>query len=923
MDGYRRDGTTFKVNLALRRLPRFTCLPGQSRPVRQHHAPVAGRARGDGGDARGVRRRQGGRAAAISRPSSGTCTPPSIPRCATRDGHHNSALFVQWVPYELSGSTWEAEEERYVRHLLGICDRFAPGTSALVADTFALTPKKIEQHFGITRGHIHHVDNSFGFADRLPYVTPVAGALLVQRRLPPCRLGDRRGRPQCCRARASRSRGAVLVGFPRFALPIITQATHIPAHAPRARRDPVTRWKETSRSTALAFVAGGQIGEANARYVALDAAVGPWRWMQGPHAKVQYESLSELVRGEAATLAPAPYLSRFQRGSQVLEIRLERLDGGEALALIHDVTSDLRRQREMQQQREALLHEERMHAMGVLASGVAHDLNHALNVIALRVATLRADPHFSSARRSLDVLTRVVGDAARIIARLQDLARRRRDRPTDPLDLAAVLTGAVEMARTEYDAAHVRIEADVPPLPLVRGSAAELAHVLGSLLLHAREQISAGGLVSVHAREDRGRVVVTIRDSGEGMREEDLARLFDPFSGVAGESALGLSVAWGVMSRLGGSLQAHTRRGEGTTFTLVFPLAAPPRLEPPRAAARERRRGRILIVDDEQDNLDVLREIPRAGGPGSARGAPGAGGAGALRLRRALPPRPLRRGHAGDERLAGGAGDPADRSRHAGVDADRLGQRDWRVRSAAQARARGAGKTARPRSAPLRARQRARADGAGERGSRALIRCPQWPGFTFRHQRESPLSECEPLVRFRGVCAASGIAAARIDFVRLMGVHVRATEGALMPARRGLGFVLAAVTFLLAAAAQARITKIQITTTESPTFGGYSLAGRRPVREDRRHRLRRGRPARPEERRHRRHRARAAQRARQRRVLVRLLHPEADRSRKGAHKVMYEPPNRGRKTWTRSAAHAGGNDPGLDHRPGGAGATRS
>ncbi|MFI5289875.1 MAG: phytoene desaturase family protein, partial [Polyangia bacterium] len=90
-------------------------------------------------------------------------------------GHHNSALFVQWVPYEIAGSSWEAEEARYVERLLSICDRFAPGTSDLVVDTFPLHPKKIEQHFGITRGHIHHVDNAFGFSDRLPYKTPIDG----------------------------------------------------------------------------------------------------------------------------------------------------------------------------------------------------------------------------------------------------------------------------------------------------------------------------------------------------------------------------------------------------------------------------------------------------------------------------------------------------------------------------------------------------------------------------------------------------------------------------------------------------------------------------------------------------------------------------------------------------------------------------
>jgi signal transduction histidine kinase/ActR/RegA family two-component response regulator len=378
---------------------------------------------------------------------------------------------------------------------------------------------------------------------------------------------------------------------------------------PPATRDPFARWSETSRRTALAIIAEGEIRDVNPCFSELNAGRGSWSWLDGPHARVRYDDLPHLVRCEAATLAPAPYLSRFERCGQVVEVRLERLDGSEAIAIVHDVTSELRRQRDLQREREALMHEERMHAMGVLASGVAHDLNHALNVIALRVATLRVDSQMARTRRTLDVLARVVGDAARIVARLQDLARKRRDRPTDALDLAAVLTGAIEMARTEADTANVRIEADVPPLPLARGSAAELAHVFGSLLLHAREQMPEGGRVQVKARVDRGRVLVTIRDAGEGMSEEDLARLFDPFSGVAGETALGLSVAWGVMSRLGGSLQAQSRPGEGTTFTLTFPLAAPPRHKPVQAPPGERHTQRILIVDDELDNLEVLREV--------------------------------------------------------------------------------------------------------------------------------------------------------------------------------------------------------------------------------------------------------------------------------------------------------------------------
>ena len=174
VDGYRRDGTTFKVNLALSDLPRFTCLPedrgqfGSTMHLLPDEPEVMGAMREAFADVKAGR---------LPRFPTiewyvHTTVDPSLRDAA---GHHNSALFVQWVPYELKGTTWEAEEERYVRHLLGICDRFAPGTSALVADTFPLTPPKIERHFGITRGHIHHVDNSFGFADRLPYATPIEG----------------------------------------------------------------------------------------------------------------------------------------------------------------------------------------------------------------------------------------------------------------------------------------------------------------------------------------------------------------------------------------------------------------------------------------------------------------------------------------------------------------------------------------------------------------------------------------------------------------------------------------------------------------------------------------------------------------------------------------------------------------------------
>src|SRR5438132_8475665 len=174
VDGYRRDGTTLKVNLALTGLPRFTCLPedrGQFGST-MHLLP-------DEGEVMSAMRTAFADVKAGRLPDFPTIEwyvhTTVDPSLRDAEGRHNSALFVQWVPYALRGTTWEAEEARYVQHLLSLCDRFAPGTSDLVVDTFALTPPKIERHFGISRGHIHHVDNSFGFADRLPYATPVQG----------------------------------------------------------------------------------------------------------------------------------------------------------------------------------------------------------------------------------------------------------------------------------------------------------------------------------------------------------------------------------------------------------------------------------------------------------------------------------------------------------------------------------------------------------------------------------------------------------------------------------------------------------------------------------------------------------------------------------------------------------------------------
>ena len=173
LDSWTQYGTTMKVNLALTDLPVFRCLPERRG---QHGATIHLLPQDDVLESL--------RQSYADVKAGKLAEWPTIewyihttvdPSLQDADGHHSSALFVEWVPYAIAGSSWDAERAGYVEKLLSICDQFAPGTSDLVADVFALAPPDIEAHFGMTRGHIHHVDNAVSFADRMPYVTGISG----------------------------------------------------------------------------------------------------------------------------------------------------------------------------------------------------------------------------------------------------------------------------------------------------------------------------------------------------------------------------------------------------------------------------------------------------------------------------------------------------------------------------------------------------------------------------------------------------------------------------------------------------------------------------------------------------------------------------------------------------------------------------
>ncbi|HEX5494904.1 MAG TPA: FAD-dependent oxidoreductase, partial [Mycobacteriales bacterium] len=172
----RSPGQTMKLNLALSGLPRFAALAedrGQYGTTVHLLPPVAEP------DLLPALRAAFDDAAAGRLPA----TPPIEwylhstldPSLQDSDGNHSSALFVQGVPHDVTGSSWDVELPGYVERLLDVLEIYAPGTRGLVLDTQALAPPDLKTYFGISSGNIHHVNNTFAFTERMPYATGLPG----------------------------------------------------------------------------------------------------------------------------------------------------------------------------------------------------------------------------------------------------------------------------------------------------------------------------------------------------------------------------------------------------------------------------------------------------------------------------------------------------------------------------------------------------------------------------------------------------------------------------------------------------------------------------------------------------------------------------------------------------------------------------
>jgi signal transduction histidine kinase len=260
---------------------------------------------------------------------------------------------------------------------------------------------------------------------------------------------------------------------------------------------------------------------------------------------------------------------------------------------------------------------ERLATVGTLAAGVAHEINNPLGFLLgnielsvrqlLRQTGLGPEP--------LDLILKHLTDARTGAERIRSIVRdlgtfsHSEESPLGPIDVRQVLDLSVKMAMGEIRH-RARLVRDYGNVPDILADGSRLGQVFLNLLVNAAQSIPEGGAdrneIRLRTRALDGTVVVEVQDTGNGIPRELLGHIFDPFfttKPVGKGTGLGLSISHGLVTALGGELTVESEPGQGSVFRVRLPVApaglaavSPP---PASASLSARRRGRLLIVDDE------------------------------------------------------------------------------------------------------------------------------------------------------------------------------------------------------------------------------------------------------------------------------------------------------------------------------------
>ncbi len=315
-----------------------------------------------------------------------------------------------------------------------------------------------------------------------------------------------------------------------------------------------------------------------------------------------------------------------QLGFATVEVRGHHRDGSLQIARINasplrdragnvsGVVASIRGITELKKLEQQALQAEKLAAMGRLIAGVAHELNNPLTVI-LGAADLGASRALDDGvRHSFTLIEQQARRSARIVQDLVAFSRpplMERSR----VDLQQVIERTLKLQQHSLpqNRIHVDFEA-VPGLPAVSGDANQIMQVLLNLIMNAEQGIAAvrdSGTIRIRAGAGDGRVWVTVQDDGAGIPPEAAPYLFDPFftTKAPGKgTGLGLSVSLALVREHGGTLTAENAAGGGALFTLTLQAASgDPPAAPPAPKQADLKYRSVLVVDDEQGILDLVR----------------------------------------------------------------------------------------------------------------------------------------------------------------------------------------------------------------------------------------------------------------------------------------------------------------------------
>lgn len=232
----------------------------------------------------------------------------------------------------------------------------------------------------------------------------------------------------------------------------------------------------------------------------------------------------------------------------------------------------LRDQTELLRLREQVRRDERLAALGNLAAGVAHEIRNPLSSIK-GFATYLAGKVQGADRDAARAMVRETDRLNRVVSELLEFARPTRMRLADT-DVNRVVERALRLIRSDVEAKGVVVDfVPDPGLPLARLDAERLSQALLNLFLNAVQAMNAGGVLGVAAGLEGGRLAVRVTDTGQGMPPELLPDIFNPyFTTKPSGTGLGLAIVHGIVEAHGGEITVHSQIGQGTEFTLFFPL---------------------------------------------------------------------------------------------------------------------------------------------------------------------------------------------------------------------------------------------------------------------------------------------------------------------------------------------------------------